>query len=106
MDQFELTPTLESSTLHKSVISGRMKRYDNGFIYVEICAKHFPKMMQFREKDTFDIYFKVNTLPFEIQHKAVEYAETFALHSSIIANPAYNCDQKGSTTNQTKYEFR
>lgn len=101
IDQFELR-----STFHKSVILGSIKRDDERFIYIEICDNDFTTVQRLCETKLFDIHFKVNTLPYKIQLKALKLADSFRLHSLIIANPKFNCCQEDRVVDNTKFKFR
>lgn len=71
--------------------SGRIIGSDKDYIYLEVAEKDILWLKShIDQKQLFDINFKINSLPYKIQHKALELAEKFDLHSILINNRRYN----------------
>lgn len=106
VDQFELKTSL--GYYPKVVVSGRVKRFDDNFVYVEILAKDFFCLKTHCVDLFFDIYFKINNLPYKVQHKALEYVERYNLHSLLIDNRKYDYhgELDGEFDQTTDYKFR
>lgn len=88
-----------------------MKRCDKEYIYFDVFEKYLSIMLNYCNKHTFDISFKVNRMPYRIQHMALDYFQKHNLHSRLIANEKYFCldDSSVGKTNQsmvTDYNFR
>lgn len=106
VDQFDLKTSL--GYYPKVVVSGRVKRFDDNFIYVDILEKDFFCLKTHCVDIFFDIYFKINNLPYKVQHKALEYVERYNLHPLLIANRKYDYhDASHDEFDQTTdYKFR
>lgn len=97
--------TKESTSVER-VFHGQIKGHNDQFINVEISEKDFPLFKQCCGKELFDIFFKVNTLPYKIQLYALKYMDTFGLHKQIIANPKYNYIEEHTDVDHANYNFR
>lgn len=70
-------------------MSGRIKYTDAENIYIEISDQDF-LLLKNHCNEHYDINFKINNLPYKVQHKALDYVKMFDLHSLLIANKKYD----------------
>ena len=89
MDQFELKSPNEYYP--EITISGKVIRCDKDFIYIEIFKDKDISTLEYHCKIIpFDMHFKVNALPYRIQHKTLDFFLRFNLHPLLIDNKIYN----------------
>lgn len=93
-------------THDKASMCGRIRNADKDNIYMEIADKD-SEYLKAHCKEHFGIHFKINTLPYSIQHKALDYMKKFHLHRILIANEKYH-DTKHQIEDYSadNYQFR
>lgn len=69
--------------------SGQVKGCDKDFIYIEIVEDDFSDVRNNCERQYFDIFFNINRVSYQLQHKALKYMDHHKLHSLLINNPKY-----------------
>lgn len=85
--------TLESPHQHPSKhnFRGKVIRCDREHIYVEIFKeKDVSILKMYCKTQLFDICFKNNRLPYQVQHKTLDLVLELNLHSLLIANKNYD----------------
>lgn len=87
---------------------GKVVRCDSEYIYVEIFREADVPILKIHCENTpFDMHFKVNRLPYQIQHKTLDLIYEYDLHSLLIANKHYELNPNPSKSDHEHlYEFR
>lgn len=104
VDKFEIKSSFQC--FPKQTFSGRIKSANREYIFVEIIQKDVDKLKLYCQTQSFDIFFKVNRIPYQIQRKALEYIYEFDLHSKLIFNEKYNYAETITKSTQNTHEFR
>lgn len=93
IDHFTLKPFETSSevdpTKSKVAISGKVKGNNKDFIFIEI-EEGLGYLMNNYTKQTFDIFFNINRMPFRLQHNALEWMKKHSLFHILINNSTYD----------------
>lgn len=111
LDHFTLKPSETSKevepTKYQIIISGLIKGSNKDFIFVEV-DEGFGHLLNNCSKQTYDIFFNINRMPFRLQHNALEWIKKHNLFNILINNPIYDIskhDDSKSTPEQS-YQFR
>lgn len=111
LDHFTLEPFEASSKVDSTklqfTISGLIKGSNKDFIFVEV-DEGFNYLLNNCAKQTYDISFHINRMPFRLQHNALEWMKKHSLFHILINNPTYDIskhDDSKSTPEQS-YQFR
>ncbi|KAG4068951.1 hypothetical protein HA402_005099 [Bradysia odoriphaga] len=70
-------------------IGGSISRRDNEKIYVSL----YDGVERFNEDTLYDIKFKINRIPFQVQHKALDFIRSHKLFEILIENPKYSTQE-------------
>lgn len=106
LKQFE-TSTEVDPIKSKVAISGKVKGNNKDYIFVEI-EEGFGHLFSNCSKQTYDIYFHINRMPFRLQHNALEWMKKHNLFHILINNSTYddlNHEDSISAPEQS-YQFR
>ncbi|XP_031638656.1 putative helicase mov-10-B.1 isoform X2 [Contarinia nasturtii] len=92
IERFILTPKYTDLKL-KGEIWGQVLRVKEQKIYIEIFRESINKVHQlgFNKGTYYDIFFKLNRVPYQLQHFALEFIESQELFTRLINNSYYNC---------------
>lgn len=101
LDRFILKPRhkLEKS---KNEIWGQVERVRENKIYLEIYRECFNDVRNSYKNTQYDIFFKVNRIPFQLQHLALEFIEKEQLFTRLINNSFYNCKHENLIVSNEK----
>lgn len=85
----ELIIIPRSSASNQTPICGKIAKFDASFIYVKISTVFHDDVREFCEKIRFDIKFKSNSTPFQVQHHALRWMDEHFLYSKLIKSPFF-----------------
>lgn len=94
------------------LIYGRMKAVNRDFIFLEINDRDYAQFLrEICRNHSFDIYFQLNLMTFQLQHNALDWMVRHRLFDRLVDNPNYNDVgtigyAMAHTTMGTSYEFR
>lgn len=103
IERFVLTPKYTSVKI-KGEILGQVLQVREQKIYIEIFIESFKKAQSllFDKSQYYDICFKLNRVPYQLQHFALEFIENQDLFSRLINNTYYMCKKSQSIVPKTK----
>lgn len=97
LDSFTLKPVFSdeeksSSRIRTNVsIYGQIKGINKDFIYIEINDQYFADYVKENcRRRSFDIYFQLNIMTFQLQHNALKWMRLHNLFDQLINNPKYS----------------
>lgn len=96
VDSFTLKPVLseeEKRCRFRTNISiyGQIKGINKDFIFIEINDQHYADYVkQNCSRRSFDIYFQLNIMTFQLQHNALNWMRLHKLFDLLVNNPEYN----------------
>lgn len=105
VDFFEL----KSKSGDNHTLRGHIRGSDKNSIFLEVDHRDHNYLKDNCTNTFFDICFKVNSLPYQVQHKALKYFEEFGLHSMLIVNEKFNNNsnfENSFNNDKIDYQFR
>lgn len=88
LERFVLKPKYSKPKLE---IWGQVLRVRESKIYIEIFPETFGAVRNGHKNELYDINFKVNRMPFQLQHFALEFIKEEQLFTRLIDNSYYQC---------------
>lgn len=88
VDQFVLESP--DQCFPKIIISGKVMKCDRDYIYVDIFKEKDVSTLKCNKGRPFDMRFKINRIPYQIQHKSLDLLLKLNLHPLLIANKRYD----------------
>lgn len=80
-------------------ISGSISGRDGNRIYVFLNDA----LERFNENNFYDIHFEVNRIPFQVQHRALDFIKSHKLYEILIENPKYSSSQEKEYANRNEH---
>lgn len=109
VDWLELVPKdgVKSRRRNNEVIKGEIRRYRDKKIYIRIFDESFKTVHSLcKTGSSFNVNFKMNRTPYQLQHYALDFVESHNLFGKLINNPRYyEPMQVVNETNQQPYRF-
>lgn len=88
LDRFVLRPKLNRT---KEEIWGQVVRVKDQKVYIDIFAEKFQRLLNSHISERYDIIFRMNRVPYQLQHYALEFIEQHNLFTRLIDNSFYRC---------------
>lgn len=91
-------------------IPGQIKGINKEFIFLKIDDESHVNLVKSLCNDhTFNIYFRMNSMTYDLQHQALKWMNSHSLFDSLVNNPKYNVDipsVHSSANAEFGYNFR
>lgn len=95
IDRFILKPKNPRINRNKrkkeKMITGQILRLSGKEVIIEIFQKTFHVVLKSHRHESYDIFFTMNRLPYQLQHNALDFIKNENLFTRLINNSYYDC---------------
>lgn len=101
--EFILSSSTKDLDPLRAPMCGKLLKIDNDFIHVRIANASYNMARELCGTTSFDLKFRVNSTPFQVQHNALNWINKHRLYSKLIQNPKFQNTRDAIQFH--KYEF-